>query len=89
MKSDPVTTAILRETADRLINCGAPIPLIYRCNYEIDGKKYTINIEIQPLEPTIEQEIEEEESGRNYILKNSKIIDDKDEFTPHIHKGEK
>lgn len=82
MNSDPVTSAILRETADRLINCGAPIPLIYRCNYEIDGKKYTINIEIQPLEPTIEQEIEEEVKprGKNYVLKNSEIIETLNEF---------
>ena len=57
---DPVTTAILRETADKLKNIGAPIPLIYRCKHEIDGKKYTINIEIQPLDPTIEEELAQE-----------------------------
>ena len=40
MNSDPVTTAILRDMADKLKNIGAPLPLIYRCDYEIDDKKY-------------------------------------------------
>lgn len=71
MNSDPVTTAILRDMADKLKNIGAPLPLIYRCDYEIDDKKYTINIEIQPLEPTIEQEMEEElkERGKTFRKK--------------------
>lgn len=84
MNSDPVTTAILRETADKLKKIGAPLPLIYRCDYEIDGEKYTISIEIQP-DSTIEQEKlkkrgkafrKQVQGGRNYVLKDSKIIDE-------------
>jgi len=48
MKYDPVTTAILRETADKLNNIGAPIPFRYECEHEIDGKKYTLEFNIVP-----------------------------------------
>ncbi len=42
--SDPVTTAILQQTADRLKDIGAPIPLAYQCKHKIDGKNYIINM---------------------------------------------
>lgn len=48
--SDPVTNAILRDTADKLKDIGAPIPLAYQCDHEIDGKHYIIKIVIKERE---------------------------------------
>lgn len=50
--SDPVTDAILRGMADRLKDIGAPIPLAYKCDHEIDGKNYIINMVIMEREET-------------------------------------
>jgi len=48
MKFDPVTNAILKEVADKLKDIGAPIPLMYECEHEIDGVRYTIEFNIIP-----------------------------------------
>ena len=49
MKYDPVTTAILREMADKLKDIGAPIPLSYKCEYEIDHQEYLLEFKITTI----------------------------------------
>lgn len=49
MKYDPVTTAILREMADKLKDIGAPIPLSYKCEHEIDHQEYLLEFKISTI----------------------------------------
>ena len=49
MKYDPVTTAILKEMADKLNDIGAPLPFKYKCEHEIDHQDYLLEFKITTI----------------------------------------